>query len=231
MKSESIQLWLKKKNRLTHCLLLCWVSFGSPVGWSVGAVRDLLACVCLHLYWGMGISAASELCFNRKFYVSPVWPLSLSGLFLVTLFIEWRRHSPWELGVYGKINSPLGTPALVFQGGGLAAIALLLANPHASATLISELLFTGPRLVLGAESLSREAFLSRNFEVAGCSRILEALLSRQAVVAYPELQANRSDADWAKLKLDLARIDGIVFLQTGLAMTDYLRDELHGLSK
>jgi hypothetical protein len=228
MTSEAIQHWLEK--RLSLHILGCWV----------GAVLALLAgvFVLFLIFWlayfavfmgEWGISAAMELTFNYKFHLGHTWRLGISGLFLVALFVEWIRRSPWELGNYGRVNSPLGAQALVMYDGAFGAFAMLLANPQASASMIAEILYTGPRLVLGARSLACEAYHSRSFSSAECARILQLLVSRENAVTYEEFGVMQQDTDWIKLKSNLARFSGVIFLEKGLSLTDDLRQELCNL--
>jgi hypothetical protein len=228
MTSEAIQHWLEK--RLSLHISGCWV----------GAVLALLAgvFVLFLIFWvayfavlmgEWGISAAMELTFNHKFHLGHAWRLVISGLFLVALFIEWIRRSPWELGNYGRVNSPLGAQALVMYDGAFGAFAMLLANPQASASMIAEILYTGPRLVLGARSLACEAYRSRSFSSAECARILQLLVSRENAVTYEEFGVMQQDTDWIKLKSNLARFSGVIFLEKGLSLTDDLRQELCNL--
>jgi hypothetical protein len=56
------------------------------------------------------------------------------------------------------------------------------------------------------------------------------LLSRENAVTYEEFKVIQRDTDWIKLKNNLARLSGVVFLEKGLSMTDDLRQELCDLS-
>jgi hypothetical protein len=71
--------------------------------------------------------------------------------------------------------------------------------------------------------------LARNFDVAGCSQVLELLMSKGSAVTYEELGTIKSQFEQTKLHIDLAQISGVVFLEKGLGLTDDLRGELRGL--
>jgi hypothetical protein len=228
MTSEAVQHWLERKINL-H-IFGCWV----------GAVLALLAGVLVLFltFWlayfvvfmgEWGVSAVTELTYNRQFHLGHAWRLIIAGLFLVALFVEWIRRSPWELGNYGRVNAAPGSQALVMQGGAFSSFAMLLANPQASASMIAEILYAGPRLVLGAKSLAYEACCSRSFDSAECARILQVLVSKENAVTYEEFMAMHQGADWLKLKNKLARFSGVIILEKGLSLTDELRQELRNL--
>lgn len=98
------------------------------------------------IWFGMlGISAASELLFNKRLALSHIWRLVLSSIFIVLLFIGNARTSREYLADYPRRNYRgigIGT-----QAGVAGALVSLLAYPGASTRMISDLLFTGPRLV------------------------------------------------------------------------------------
>jgi hypothetical protein len=225
MTLEAIQHWLGKKIAL-H-ILGCWVGavLGLLAGLFVLFLTFWLAYVAVFL-GEYSVSALRQLFFNHTFHLRHTWRMAICGLFLAALFVEWIRRSPWELGNYGKVNASPGSQALVIQGGVLGACGMLLANPQASAAMITEIIYTGPRLVLGAGSLVREAYRSRSFNLQPCAGVLQLLASRGAAVTYEEFATTWPDVDLLKLKNELARIPGVIFLEKGLTLTDDLRQEL-----
>lgn len=97
------------------------------------------------IWFGMlGISAASELVFNKRLALTHPWRLALSSIFIVLLFIGNARTSRQYLSDYSERNYPgpaIGATGLV------GSLLCLLAFPETSTKMISDLLFTGPRLV------------------------------------------------------------------------------------
>jgi hypothetical protein len=176
-----------------------------------------------------GISAIYELIWNRKFHLAHGWRMIVSALFVIFLFIEWMRRSPEDFGNYGTIHSPPGASALVFYDGAFGAFSMLLANPQASASMITEILYVGPRLVLGAGTLARAARGWQKLDFADCARALEQLAASNRAVTDEDFLAMRPDMDWIKTKSDLARIPGLVILEKGVSLTEELRDELSAL--
>ena len=91
MNADSITTWLKKKIAL-H-VFSCRV--GSVLALAAGLLviylTFWLAYVVIFIGQG-GVSAITDLCFNRKFHISHFWRLVLSGLFIAALFFEWFRR-------------------------------------------------------------------------------------------------------------------------------------------
>lgn len=101
------------------------------------------------IWFGMlGVSAASELLFNKRLVLTHIWRLVLGSIFIVLLFIGNARTDREYLADYPRRNYRgigIGT-----QAGVAGALVSLLTYPGASTRMISDLLFTGPRLVVYA---------------------------------------------------------------------------------
>ena len=226
MTSEAIQRWLER--RIALHIAGCWggALLALLAGIFVLFLTFWLAYIVLFIGED-GVSAVMGLFLNREFHLSHAWRMVISGLFLAALFVEWIRRSRWELGNYEETNTLPGARALVPYFG---VSAMLLANPRASATLVSEILYTGPRLVLVAKSLAFEVYHSRNLKMEECAQVLQLLASEENAVTYEKLRTFQPNADWTMLKKSLARVPGVVFLEKGLGLTDDLRKELCGLA-
>jgi hypothetical protein len=225
MTAEVIQRWLKK--RIVLHIAGCWLGalLALLAGVFVLFLTFIMAYIVL-LIGEDGVSAVTGLFFNHEYHLSHTWRVAICWLFLIALCLEWIRRSRWTSDSYEKSDALPGTRALVPFFG---ASSLLLMNPQASATIIAEILYIGPRLVLGAASLAREAYRSRNLETAECARVLQLLASRENAVTYEEFTTLQPNPHWVILKNRLARIPGVVFLEKGFGLTDDLRKELCGL--
>jgi hypothetical protein len=184
---------------------------------------------------GQALSAVTQLLANKKL----PWPhwLRLAGAaaFIVLLFRQHLRTSPWDRGSFAD---PDATPtggwdelggAIALYGGSLLSLASLLRYPQASSRLILEILETGPRLLTGARALFRQAAAMRRMDTTGCAWVLTALAGRTGSVPREELTAAWPDADWPRLWAQLRMIDGLVFLEKGVSLTEDLRNELQPL--
>jgi len=184
---------------------------------------------------GQALSAVTQLVVNKKF----PWPhwLRMTGAagFLVLLFRQHLRTSPWDRGSYadpdaipaGGFNERGGPIAM--YGGAVLSLGQLLRYPTASSRLIIELLETGPRLFTGARALFRQAAAIRDMDTTGCAWVLTALSGRTGSVPREELMVAWPDADWPRLWAQLRLIDGLVFLEKGISLTEDLRNELQPL--
>jgi hypothetical protein len=184
---------------------------------------------------GEALSAVTQIITNKKV----PWPhwLRLAGAagFMVLLFRQHLQTSPWNRGSYADADA---TPTdgfdklgglLALHGGVLLSLGQLLRYPTASSRLIVELLETGPRLLTGARGLFRQADALRRMDMAGCAWVLTVLAGRTGCVPREELTAAWPDADWPRLWTQLRLIDGLVFLEKGISLTEDLRNELQPL--
>jgi hypothetical protein len=226
MTLEVITKWLSRK--MARHIAGYWV--GAVLALLAGIFVLFLIFIAAYIVLCLGedgVSAVTGLFFNRSLHLSHAWRVVICWLFLTALCVEWIRRSPWGVSEYEKTDASPGARAFVPFFG---ASSLLLSNPQASATLITEILYIGPRLVLGAKSLAIEAYRSRNLKIQECSRVLQLLSSAQRTMTYEELSTVCPGADWPMLKNSLSRIPGIVFLEKGLGLTDDLRKELNILA-
>ena len=184
---------------------------------------------------GQALSAVTQLVANKKL----PWPhwLRLAGAagFIALVFRQHLRTSPWDRGSYadpdaapaGGFNQ-LGGPIALY-GGAVLSVGQLLRYPLASSRFVIELLETGPRLLTGARVLFQQAAALRRMDTTGCAWVLTALSGRTGSVAREELMAAWPDADWPRLWTQLRLIDGLVFLEKGISITEDLRSELQPL--
>ncbi len=225
MPPDAIQSWLKKK--LAMQAMACWGTalLALLAGALVLFLTFWLAYAVLFVSeWA--VSALGELIWNRELHLTHVWRLALCGCFLVALFAEWLRRSPWDLGNYPTANVLPGTQALVYHGGVAASFAVLLANPQAPSTMLAELLYTGPRLVVASWHLVRQAFRFRRLDLPACAGTLALLAGADHAVTWENLAAAWPGADWPRLRNELGQVPGVVVLEKGLSLTEELRQTI-----
>lgn len=218
MNSDAIKVWLKRKK-----------SSGATSRILLAVVASLAGLVVLFLtFWFTyaiiwfgfhGVSAVSSLTFSKKLHLAHEWRLVASGAFLVLLFLQHLRTSPWHWG-----NYPARDDYSYIAGHALGPWALL-RYPGASANMIVDILLSGPRLVTGAWTLARESGRLKELDVEGCSLLLTFLASRPLAVPYEELR----EAGWEDWFVELRNIEGVVFLEKGLNLSTELRHELASL--
>jgi hypothetical protein len=215
MNAAAIQSWLRRKNtsdaavrRVTAVLALAG---GLVVLFLTFWFTYAIVWFAFH-----GVAALGALFANQKLRLGHEWRLVISGVFVVLLFIQHLRTSPWHWGEYPERDDysrlagrVLGPWALLKYSG-------------ASANMIADILLSGPRLVTGSWQLWREAARLRSLDAEVCSRLLAFLLSRPEVVPYDEL----CEAGWEEWFGQLRGLEGLVFLERGLKLSAELRQEL-----
>ena len=228
MDSKPIKIWLKKKARkemaasasigglsLVSGVLVLFFTF-----WFVYAV----------IWFGsFGISAASELLVSKRVSLPHAWKLGLSAAFIGLLFIGNARTSREYLGAYPRSNY-VSSPAAF--GGGLALI-WILKHSEASSRMISDLLFSGPRLVMGAWDLGHKVLLLNCVDFETCGLVLTSLAARESSISKDELAQEIPESQWVKTVNELALFDGVLFLdkeRVRLSLSEDLRGELRAIT-
>jgi len=218
MNADVIKAWLKRKQSsgATSRILLALVMLVAGL-----VVLFLTFWFTYAIIWSgfQGVSAISSLAFSRELQLAHEWRLVTSGGFLVLLFVQHLRTSPWYWGNYPERDdySPIA-------GHVLGPFALL-RYPGASANMIADILLSGPRLVTGTWTIIQESRRLKQLDVAGSSQLLAFLASRPNAVPYEELR----QAGWEDWFAQLRSIEGVVFLEQGLKLSADLRKELAGL--
>ena len=220
----TIQNWLVKKKSVGFVQHLLLGVFALLVGIVVVFVTFWFSYAIIWFGWH-GVSAISELFVGKKLHLGHHWRLVLSGLFVVGLFLQHFRTSPWYWGDYPK-DYYVSAPGFQAHGGVVGGLGFMLAYPGASANMIADILLTGPRLLTGAFGLVKRAFRLRQLDAEGCARLLEFLWSKPELVSYADLES----AGWEPWFADLRLIDGVQFLKKGLVLSEELRAELAALN-
>jgi hypothetical protein len=219
MNLDAIQSWLKRKKtsdaamrRITAVLAL--------VGGLVVVFLTFWFTYAIIWFSFQGVAALGSLFANQKLRLAHEWRLVISGGFLVLLFIQHLRTSPWHWGDYPERDD------YSFLAGHVMGPWALLKYPGASANMIADILLSGPRLVTGSWQLWREAARLQALDAEVCSQLLAFLLSRPEVVPYDELR----EAGWEEWFGQLRGLEGMVFLERGLKLSSELRQELLNLN-
>lgn len=155
--------------------------------------------------------------------------LWVSAAFVVLLCWEgWRRRGPQPSGVFDEFaqSEPSAVGTSFARTGGDYRIALIFRHPTTSARIIVDLLLIGPRLFFGGGRLLVESGRARAADTLAGARLLWTLLTQPRRVAYDELQAIYPRDELIRAFHALRRIQGVVFLEQGVSLTQELRTEL-----
>jgi len=217
MNPDILNSWLKKKK-----------AWGVASNFLFGLLAFVAGIVILFFtFWftyavvyiiGDGFSSLCKSVFNKEIQVSHITRLICSGVFIVLLFIQHFRTSPWYWGNYPH-RDYASTFAVRHHFGAGAA---LLLHPRASANMIADILLSGPRLTVGALNMVSQALRFRRMDESGCAQLLAFLASKPGVVPYDDLRS----AGWEDWFPHLGCIEGVVFLERGLSLSSELRNEL-----
>jgi hypothetical protein len=217
--SNQLISWLKKQR---GAVLVLFCSILAFVGGLVALFLTFwFAYAVIYVGWE-GVSAVSELIFNKQLHLAHEWRLAISGVFIAILFVEHFRISPWYWGEYPRDNY-VSSPVLQWQAGIFGALAFMLAYPGVSANMIADIFMVGPRLICGAFPLVREALRLARLDERSCAELLGFLASQTKSVSYDELR----NAGWETWLSQLRNIEGVIFLEKGLSLSDDLRQELN----
>ncbi|HTH49581.1 MAG TPA: hypothetical protein VMB21_18855 [Candidatus Limnocylindria bacterium] len=189
---------------------------------------------------GQTVNAVISIFTNGHFKLRHVTRLWLAGGFLVALIIGYWRTKPFhfsepsEFGTLSPLEQQLATYA---EAGGIAGAAglhggspfTLLLFPQASSRMITDLLFTGPRLLFGGWGLLRQSARLRTVDTAGPAEILAVLAARDGQVTNEEIVTLWPGLNFAGTMRALQLLPGVVTLELGLSLTAELRGELRAL--
>jgi hypothetical protein len=208
---ETLEAWLNRKKfrhgviyrllaalALLASLLILFLTF-----WFTYAVVWII---------GNGVSA-----LNREWEPPHVLRLVCSAVFMVLLFIQHLKTNPWHWGTYPKADY---THALKYTHR-LGAVTMLL-YPSASANIIADILMTGPRLFFAAFNLWNQGMALRRMDTSSTAQLVAFLLTRDRSVPYEEFSA----AGWDNCLEQLRIIDGVMFLEKGVKVSEEFRSEL-----
>jgi hypothetical protein len=95
----------------------------------------------------------------------------------------------------------------------------MLAYPEASSKMISSLLLTGPRLLSGAWGALGQTLRLMQLDVPACAVVIRLMVARGGRLDYEEISAL---ALHNRLR-GLDFIEGVVFLEGGVSLTEELR--------
>jgi len=215
MNQDVVSSWLRNK-RNWGVVANCSFGFLALIaGILILLLTFWFAYLVVFMIWP-GVSALSEITVGRKLHLSHEVRLVCSGVFIVLLFIQHFRTSPWHWGDY-----PMRDDYTPIAGHALGPAALL-RYPGASANMIADILLSGPRLVMGSLKMCQLGMHLRRLDVGGCASLLSYLAAQFKAVPYEELRS----AGWEKWLDDLKLIEGVVFLEKGITLSEDLRSEL-----
>ncbi len=199
MNKDAVQHWLKRKKTADAVRNSLLALVALVAGLVVLLATFWLAYAVIWVGW-QGIAAVTELLFGRRFSFPHGGRLIGSGVFIVLLFLQYFRTDPWHWGEYPKCKDYSRAV------GRLGPVAFLV-YPGASASLITQLLLSGPWLIAGAAALGRQAGAWLRMDAVNCAVLLAFLARSSHAVTYDVLRAG----GWADWMDQLRHLDGSCF--------------------
>jgi hypothetical protein len=224
----SIEKWVRSRARLDAAQNVLVSVVSMVAGLVVLTATFFFTYAIIWAGVNMGASALCQLVAGKRLHVTHAQILIACSVFLVLLFIGNARTSREYLSEYGEFPPPGPRYYLALP---LGAPGSLLLNPRASAKLITNLLYIGPRLIVCSGRALLQFRQCLAVDASGCARALEVLLQRPQRVPCTELAEQLADHDVAAVLSQLRRIDGVVFLTQdppGFTLSRELRLDLLG---
>ncbi|RMD83143.1 MAG: hypothetical protein D6820_02700 [Lentisphaerae bacterium] len=221
MVGREIDQWLRRKAVRDSCgyFLLALVAL-------VGG-----AAVLYITYWTA--YACIYIGFNWVIPHSPSVRSWVSVVFLVLLFIGNARTSREYLTEY-SFSTGTATDKIVYiwvsSIGRVSNINPLAPDSmHSFVKMITDVLYTGPRVVVFGITKLGKAYHLATLDVTGCAAVIRILLEAGRKVPFVEISEKLPSLNLSKVFNDLRYVDGVIFLSTeppGLALGSTLKDEL-----
>ena len=139
--------------------------------------------------------------------------------FLVLLFVGAARSKWWERGdipkgvwsIYSNRENPASASATVVG----------------TARIVTDILYSGPRLLISAWRTIEKSLRYWRLDVALCASVLTLVLNAGKAVSRQELMERLPSAfTWPEVEQHLRQIKGVLFLEHGLTLTEDMRLEL-----
>jgi DnaJ-domain-containing protein 1 len=228
--TNPVNKWLKKKVAIetAFCFMESLLSFG--FGMVVLTITFLFAYAIVWAGFNLGISAVSVLVFGKSLHLSSHPIIIICSLFLVLLFIENFRVNREHLNSF-KIKHPISPAGVAMTGLG-GAMLTLLANSDATGKMITDLLFSGPRLIVYSILALCRASRWMRMNVDACVEALTVLLNKSSRVSLNELAISLRRYNPIEILFQLQEIGGVLFIgkdPAGITLTEDLRTELKDL--
>jgi len=205
-----LQNWLRRRQAIT----VAWrfLSFVALLVLGVLALVITFFFTYAIVWFGynLGVMSVSQLLFDKSHYLSHRAILVVCWSVLVLLFLPNARA---KRDYWTSRSVSRSQWSSLWMAGTLGSLVALLVNPRASARAITDILLTGPRLVVAAIVALRETWLVFNADLRACSAVLTLLFRRERSVSADDLKPSLVDGDPAKILAQLFILDTVLLLR------------------
>ncbi len=162
------------------------------------------------------------------------WAHSVVGLLLIpALFWGNARTSREYLSEYSVTTGTASDAVVSFflPGAGMVSNVNLLAPDtiHTGAKMITDILYSGPRVVTAAFRTFGKCFRLRRIDLTGCGAVLGALFAARRKMSFQEIVNVVPGLNPILVFPQMHEIDGVIFLAAdppGLTLSQELREEI-----
>ena len=215
--------WLDRKRRLEAPAYLLGAIGTLVVGLLISAATAVFSFIAFIIAWA-GIAAAWQIVTGRAVPRFPrtgiVW---FTAAFLVLLFVSTSRSKWWERGdipkgFWSRYSNRENPPSATATAIGVGRIA-------------TDLLSTGPRLLYSAWLTLGKSQRCWRLNIGALARVLAALLNSENAVSRKLLASQLPPAfHWPTVERQIHDIEGVIFLERGLTLSQELRSELNQIT-
>ena len=215
--------WLHRKRRLRAPAYLLGAIGTLVVGLLISAATAFFSFIAFIIAWA-GIAAAWQIVTGRAVPRFPKTGIAwFTAAFLVLLFVSTSRSKWWERGdipkgvwsIYSNRENPPSASATAI---GLGKIA-------------TDLLSTGPRLLYSAWLTFGKSLRCWRLKIGPSARVLTVLHNSEKAVPRQLLASQLPPAfHWLTVERQLHEIEGVLFLECGLTLSEELRSELNQIT-
>jgi hypothetical protein len=223
----SIDKWVRNRFRVEAAQNLLLALISMVAGLLVLAITFLFTYAIVWFCINFGASAMSQLLDRKPLHITHAQIFIACSVFLGLLFIGNARTSREYLSSY-TLSHP-APPYLVLATGIGGSLLSLLANPSASGKMITDILYSGPRLIVGSLKALLRSAQCMAVDTSGCARALTFLQQSHRRVECSDLAEQLAGHNAVKVFSQLHGLNGVVFLDTdppAVTLTDELRENL-----
>ena len=221
MNTDQVEMWLRRRVRS---------SAGRRVLLAVGAFAAG-AVILLMTHW-----IVYGVIFFGFHWIIPLfhsirWWASL--VFVILLFVGNARTSREYLTEYSFTTGTASDTPVSFYVPGLGVASNI--NPLAPDTIrshvkmITDVLYTGPRVVVWGIRSIQKAYHLAKLDVSACAAVMTLLFAAGQKVSFVDIAAKLPSLNISKVFTELGYIDGVMFLTAeppGLTLESAMRKEL-----
>ncbi len=215
--------WLRRKRRLEGPAYLLGAIGMLFFGLLVFAATALFTFVAFCIGWA-GMAAGWQVVTDQSAWSFPKTGIAwLTAAFLALLFVQTARSKWWERGdipegVWSIYSSRDNPPSATATAVGIGRVA-------------TDILSTGPRLLYSAWLTFGKSRRRWQLNAGPSARVLAVLLNADKSVPRPLLAEQLPPAlHWPNVERELHEIEGVLFLERGLTLSQELRSELNQIT-